>query len=142
MDYTQSFLDLTKTLRPSREVLFYLMKPLKDFLRTGSQIRLRKKDALGFETQRFQQTVNDIPVEYGMMAVQTKNGKIVGQSGKWVVKVSKELDKSANLTENEALQSALSFVGAESYKWKNKEEEDFLKKKQEILMQALPLKES
>ncbi|UCA62088.1 M4 family metallopeptidase [Chryseobacterium rhizoplanae] len=87
-----------------------------------------EKDALGFETQRFQQTVNDIPVEYGMMAVQTKNGKIVGQSGKWVVKVSKELDKSANLTENEALQSALSFVGAESYKWKNKEEEDFLKK--------------
>lgn len=87
-----------------------------------------ERDALGFETQRFQQTVNDIPVEYGMMAVQTKNGKIVGQSGKWVVKVPKGLDKNASLAENAALQSALSFVGADSYKWKNKEEEDFLKK--------------
>ncbi len=45
-----------------------------------------EKDALGFETQRFQQTVNDIPVEYGMMAVQTKNGKIVGQSGNGLLK--------------------------------------------------------
>lgn len=87
-----------------------------------------EKDALGFETQRFQQTVNDIPVEYGMMAVQTKDGKIVGQSGKWIIKVPKGLDKTASLAENTALQSALSFVGAESYKWKNKEEEDFLKK--------------
>jgi len=88
-----------------------------------------ERDALGFETQRFQQTVNEIPVEYGMMAVQTKNGKIVGQSGKWVVKVPKGLDKNASLAENAALQSALSFVGADSYKWKNKEEEDFLKKR-------------
>ncbi len=87
-----------------------------------------EKDALGFETHRFQQTVNDIPVEYGMMAVQTKDGKIVGQSGKWVLKVPNGIEKKANISENIALQSALSFVGAESYKWQNKEEEDFIKK--------------
>nr|WP_315027150.1 M4 family metallopeptidase [uncultured Chryseobacterium sp.] len=88
-----------------------------------------EKDALGFETHRFQQTVDGIPVEYGMMAVQTKNGKIVGESGKWVLTLpTKGMEKKANISESIALQNALSFVGADSYKWQNKEEEDFLKK--------------
>ncbi|TZF99953.1 T9SS type A sorting domain-containing protein (plasmid) [Chryseobacterium panacisoli] len=87
-----------------------------------------ERDALGFETQRFQQTVNGIPVEYGMMAVQTKGGKIVGQSGKWVLTIPKGAEKKANISESIALQSALSFVGAESYKWQSKEEEDFIKR--------------
>ncbi|TLX23982.1 T9SS type A sorting domain-containing protein [Chryseobacterium indologenes] len=88
-----------------------------------------EKDALGFETHRFQQTVDGIPVEYGMMAVQTKNGKIVGESGKWILQMpSKGMEKKANISESIALQNALSFVGADSYKWQNKEEEDFIKK--------------
>ncbi|PKF74403.1 M4 family metallopeptidase [Chryseobacterium sp. PMSZPI] len=89
----------------------------------------QEKDKLGFETHRFQQLVDGIPVEYGMMAVQTKNGKIVGESGKWVLKLpNKGMEKKANLSEDIALQSALSFVEAESYKWQNREEEDFIKK--------------
>ncbi|GEN68194.1 M4 family metallopeptidase [Chryseobacterium rhizosphaerae] len=87
-----------------------------------------EKDALGFETHRFQQTVNNIPVEYGMMAVQTKGGKIVGQSGNWILKVPEKAEKKANISESIALQNALSFVGADSYKWENKEEEDFIKR--------------
>lgn len=87
-----------------------------------------ERDALGFETHRFQQTVNDIPVEYGMMAVQTKDGKIVGQSGKWVLNVPKGVEKKATISESIALQNALSFIGAESYKWQNREEEEFLKR--------------
>ncbi|WP_228438962.1 M4 family metallopeptidase [Chryseobacterium pennae] len=85
-------------------------------------------DKLGFETHRFQQTVNDIPVEYGMMSVQTKDGKIVGQSGKWVLKVSQGIEKKSNISENIALQNALAFVGADQYKWQNKEDEEFIKK--------------
>ncbi|MEG0928608.1 M4 family metallopeptidase [Chryseobacterium sp.] len=87
-----------------------------------------EKDGLGFETHRFQQTVNGIPVEYGMMAVQTKDGKIVGQSGKWILDVPQGIEKKSNISESTALQSALSFVGADKYKWQNKEEEDFIKK--------------
>ncbi|WP_294270310.1 M4 family metallopeptidase [uncultured Chryseobacterium sp.] len=87
-----------------------------------------EKDQLGYETYRFQQILNDIPVEYGMMAVQTKDGKIVGESGKWIVKMPKNLEKSAKISESIALQSALTFVGAESYKWQNKEEEDFIRR--------------
>jgi Zn-dependent metalloprotease len=91
-------------------------------LRLGSE-----KDALGFETHRFQQTINDIPVEYGMMAVQTKGGKVVGETGKWILKEPASAEKKPAISESIALQSALSFVGAESYKWQNKEEEEFLK---------------
>ncbi|WP_160136195.1 M4 family metallopeptidase [Chryseobacterium sp. c4a] len=87
-----------------------------------------EKDQLGFETHRFQQVVNDIPVEYGMTVVQTKNGNIVGQTGKWILDVPQRVEKQANISENIALQNALSFVGAESYKWQNKEEEDFIKR--------------
>ncbi|HCN48565.1 MAG TPA: hypothetical protein DIT10_05650 [Chryseobacterium sp.] len=87
-----------------------------------------EKDELGFETHRFQQTINDIPVEYGMMAVQTRDGKIVGQSGSWILKTPKIAEKKANISEDVALQSALSFVGADSYKWQNKDEEDFVKR--------------
>ncbi|QIY92437.1 M4 family metallopeptidase [Chryseobacterium gallinarum] len=87
-----------------------------------------EKDKLGFETHRFQQTVNGIPVEYGMMAVQTKGGKIVGQSGKWILNTPKAVEKAANISEDIALQNALSFVGAEAYKWQNKTEEDFIKR--------------
>ncbi|CAM2890351.1 hypothetical protein DRF59_07645 [Chryseobacterium flavum] len=87
-----------------------------------------EKDKLGFETHRFQQIINDIPVEYGMMAVQTKSGKIVGQTGKWILKIPAGIEKKANISESIALQNALSFVSAESYKWQNKEEEDFIKK--------------
>ncbi|WP_415328822.1 M4 family metallopeptidase [Chryseobacterium sp. MMS23-Vi53] len=92
----------------------------------GRQLGI-EKDQLGFETYRFQQTVNNIPVEYGMMAVQTKDGKIVGQSGKWIVKVPKNIEKQANISESIALQNALAFIGAQTYKWQNKAEEDFIK---------------
>ncbi|NML71233.1 T9SS type A sorting domain-containing protein [Chryseobacterium sp. RP-3-3] len=91
-------------------------------LRLGSE-----KDALGFETHRFQQTINNIPVEYGMMAVQTKGGKVVGETGKWILKTPASAEKKPAISESIALQSALSFVGADSYKWQNKEEEEFLK---------------
>ncbi|WP_294197756.1 M4 family metallopeptidase [uncultured Chryseobacterium sp.] len=87
-----------------------------------------EKNQLGYETHRFQQTINNIPVEYGMMAVQTKEGKIIGESGKWIVNAPKNLEKIAKISENIALQNALVFIGAESYKWQNKEEEDFIKR--------------
>jgi bacillolysin len=98
-------------------------------LSQGQGLKLAsEKDQLGFETHRFKQTINNIPVEYGMMAVQTKNGKIVGETGKWLLKTPVGIEKTAGISESIALQSALSFVKADSYKWENKDEEDFIKK--------------
>ncbi|ASW76002.1 T9SS C-terminal target domain-containing protein [Chryseobacterium piperi] len=87
-----------------------------------------EKDQLGFETHRFQQTINGIPVEYGMMAVQTKDGKIVSETGKWVLNAPAAIEKKISISENIALQNAMSFVGADSYKWQNRDEEAFIKK--------------
>ncbi|WBV61718.1 M4 family metallopeptidase [Chryseobacterium camelliae] len=94
----------------------------------GQAVKLgSEKDGLGFETHRFQQTINNIPVEYGMMIVQTKEGKIVGETGKWVLNSTTAVEKNANISESVALQNAISHVGADSYKWQNREEENFIK---------------
>ncbi|MBP7357618.1 MAG: M4 family metallopeptidase [Cloacibacterium sp.] len=85
------------------------------------------KDALGFENHKFQQTVNGIPVEYGMINMLVKKGKVVSQNGVWFKNVPATVEKRATVTEANALNSALAYVGATSYKWQNAEEEAFLK---------------
>lgn len=85
------------------------------------------KDALGFENHKFQQTVNGIPVEYGMINMLVKKGKVVSQNGVWFKNVPATVEKRAGISEANALNSALAYVGATSYKWQNAEEEAFLK---------------
>lgn len=85
------------------------------------------KDALGFENHKFQQTINGIPVEYGMINMLVKKGKVVSQNGVWFKNVPATVEKRATVTEANALNSALAYVGATSYKWQNAEEEAFLK---------------
>jgi len=85
------------------------------------------KDALGFENHKFQQTVNGIPVEYGMINMLVKKGKVVSQNGVWFKNVPATVEKRAGVSEVNALNSALAYVGATSYKWQNADEEAFLK---------------
>lgn len=85
------------------------------------------KDALGFENHKFQQTVNGIPVEYGMINMLVKKGKVVSQNGVWFKNVPANVEKRAGISEANALNSALAYVGATSYKWQNADEEAFLK---------------
>ena len=88
------------------------------------------KDALGIETSKFQQTINGIPIEYGIMNVHVKDGKVIAQNGIWVKNLNKDnlaTSRQKGISEEIALSNALSFVGAESYKWQDAEEEKFLK---------------
>lgn len=85
------------------------------------------KDALGFENHKFQQTINGIPVEYGMINMLVKKGKVVSQNGVWFKNVPSTIERKAGVSEANALNSALAYVGATSYKWQNAEEETFLK---------------
>ena len=85
------------------------------------------KDALGFENHKFQQIVNGIPVEYGMINMLVKKGKVVSQNGVWFKNVPATVEKRAGVSEANALNSALAYVGATSYKWQNADEEAFLK---------------
>lgn len=65
------------------------------------------------------------------MNVQTKNGKIVGKTGKWIVDSQKlsaaTKTKQTALSESIAFQNALNFVGAKVYKWENADEENMFK---------------
>jgi bacillolysin len=87
------------------------------------------RDALGFETSRFQQIINGIPVEYGIMNVHVKDNKIISQNGVWLKEANNasKTIKQQKMSEEVALSFAIKFVGAETYKWQNPEEEAFLK---------------
>jgi len=95
---------------------------------TGLKLK-GEKDALGFENYKFQQTINGIPVEYGVVNILVKNNKIISQNGDWFKgTVSSKLEKRAGISESSALSSALAFVGAASYKWQDAGEEEFIKR--------------
>ena len=87
------------------------------------------RDALGIETSKFQQIINGIPVEYGIMNVHVKDNKIISQNGVWLKEANNasQTMKQQKMSEEVALSFALKFVGAETYKWQNPEEEAFLK---------------
>lgn len=95
---------------------------------SGNKLKV-EKDALGFENHRFQQTIDGIPVEYGIMNVLVKNNKVISQNGEWFKKTSTSStnEKKAAISEANALSSALSYVGASTYKWQDADEEAFLK---------------
>lgn len=86
-------------------------------------------DKLGYENHKFQQTINGIPVEYGIINVLVKNNKVISQNGDWFKNTPNTiLEKRIGISEAIALSNALSFVGAKSYKWQDNEEENFLKR--------------
>ena len=93
-------------------------------------IKLRSEvDQLGYENHKFQQTINGIPVEYGIINVLVKNNKVVSQNGDWFKNTPNQaIEKRIGVSESIALSNALSFVGAKSYKWESADEENFLKK--------------
>lgn len=95
---------------------------------SGNKLKV-EKDALGFENHRFQQTIDGIPVEYGVMNVLVKNNKVISQNGEWFKKApaSSANERKAAISEANALSSALSYVGASAYKWQDADEEAFLK---------------
>ena len=95
---------------------------------SGNKLKV-EKDALGFENHRFQQTIDGIPVEYGIMNVLVKNNKVISQNGEWfkITLTSSTNEKKATISEANALSSALSYVGASTYKWQDADEEAFLK---------------
>jgi Zn-dependent metalloprotease len=87
----------------------------------------KESDSLGFEHIRYQQQINGIDVENAVYIVHLRNNKLISQNGNWVEQTPANLATQATLNENNALNLALSFVGAKSYKWQSAEEEAFIK---------------
>lgn len=88
-----------------------------------------EKDAGGAEHFRYQQTINGIPVEHAIYIVHAKNDKVFAENGKWIKDIPPSLPTPV-LSVSSALQFALKFVNARSYKWQDANEEAFLKEEQ------------
>lgn len=106
-------LAVNNPLELMKEVL--LLKP-SDNLVSYKQ----EKDDLGFTHTRYKQYYKNIPVEGGEYIAHQKAGKLDCING--VFLSIKELAVTPSLTESQALEKALSFVGAKKYMWENKEE--------------------
>jgi Zn-dependent metalloprotease len=83
-------------------------------------------DHSGFTHERVQQYYKNIKVEYGTYNVLSKNGQLTSISGE-KYDIAADLTIQPALTEKAALQNALQYVGARSYKWQIAEEEAWLK---------------
>lgn len=86
-----------------------------------------QQDQLGFTHYRYQQYHGRIPVEMAKYMIHTKNGKVKSVNGN----IYSELpDYQPTLTEESALQFALTEVNARSYKWELPDEEATLKREE------------
>lgn len=89
-----------------------------------------EQDNLGMEHYRYQQTFAGIPIEHAIYSVHVKNGKVISQNGKWIRDFPPGLQTASTLRQPSALNSALTFIGAEQYKWQLSAEEAFIKREQ------------
>lgn len=85
-----------------------------------------ENDNIGFTHYRFQQNYKNIPLDGVQFLLHEKNGKLTSANGNFYSGIA--INATPNISEQDAIQKAIEFVGAEKYLWNNKEEEDFLKK--------------
>lgn len=97
---------------------------------TNGVVKNITTDAQGMQHYRYQQTFNGIAVENAVMLVHVQNGKIKAENGKWIKDFPVSLRSRPALTASNALNKALQYVGAQTYKWQLPEEEAFLKREQ------------
>lgn len=105
---------------------------LQHYFKSDEKIGLKlikaEKDLLGYTHYRFQQTINNVPVKFGIYLAHVKNGLVESVNGELMDKINNPT--VASLTESAALNIALNHVGAQSYKWELAEEEEHLKLEQ------------
>jgi Zn-dependent metalloprotease len=83
------------------------------------------KDELGMSHPKFQQHYKDVKIENTMVIAHCRNNKVISFNGDWFAEVT--LSNSKALTEQQALQFALTKINATKYKWENKAEEEHMR---------------
>ena len=91
----------------------------------GFKLLSKERDQLGMIHYRYQQTINSIPVEGTMYIVHTMNGAIQSVNGDLLDHLS--APNAATVPTTEAINTALNFINASSYKWQSNEAEKALK---------------
>ncbi len=87
-----------------------------------------EKDQLGYVHYRYQQTYMGYPVLHTMFIAHTLNGKLISANGFLSDRLPKSI--SVSLSEQAALQNAMTEINATIYKWQMPQEEAFLKREQ------------
>jgi Zn-dependent metalloprotease/PKD repeat protein len=90
----------------------------------GLSLIKKEVDQFGMEHYRFQQTFQDIPIFGAVYIFHIKNGNIISMNGSAISEV--KAFQESNLSESQARNSALNFVGAEKYMWEIEAEEKHL----------------
>ena len=107
-----------------------IKKLLKEQFKTNSENEFIKKHESKtkneFNSEKLQQYYKGIKVEYAIINVVSKNGKLKTINGKYVP--IKNLETNPSLTEEQALQQTLNYIGANEYAWNNIEKQDLIKR--------------
>ena len=82
-------------------------------------------DELGYTHHFFQQTYKGINVENGMYITHAKDGLLESVNGDFFEVGN--VNTIIKYSESEALSKALEYIGAQTYAWQIKEEEQFIK---------------
>jgi len=96
-------------------------------LPSGSGLKLirTEKDQIGYTHYCYQQTIGGYPVAGSEYIVHVKDNRVTSMNGSFRKYVQPEIHFT--LSENEALQHALSFINATKYMWEVPEEENLIK---------------
>jgi bacillolysin len=97
---------------------------------TSALLKNSEKDNLNIEHYRYQQNYQGIPVEHATYIMHVKNNNVISQNGKWVKDFPSQITATPTLSANDALNKAMNFVGAQTYKWQLPDEEAFIKREQ------------
>lgn len=82
-------------------------------------------DKLGMTHYKYQQTVNNVPVEGGIYLLHCANSSIYSANGHFYSSLN--VNTQASLSPDAAIQKALSDIAAEKYKWEDEEADKALK---------------
>ncbi len=74
-------------------------------------------DELGFTHEKCQQTYKGVPVEFGIAVISRKNGKAQSIHGEYYNVTN--IKTSPSITANQALQRAITHIGAQKYAWQD-----------------------
>lgn len=106
----------------------FVKKYAGDFgLTQNDEMRLEsaKADDLGMTHHTYQQLHRDVPVEFAVYKVHSREGIVRKANG--VLAQNLDVDTDPALSEDEALQIALECIGAHTYNWQIPELEDMMK---------------
>ncbi len=112
-----SIIRFSKPLDEQQAIAEYITRngldPNSDFHLISS-----KTDRLGITHNKYQQTYNGIKVEYGTLILHIKDGKVTSANGE--VYTTIDVSVSTSVTEDNALQTAMNYIGADRYSWNDK----------------------